>query len=205
MSFLSKLFRKDNGTGATTRNGYLDSHGYYLAMEKKRSVFANNHSAPQLPYAVADIIMNKIDKDMACCVRWDIMTYRWALHTFKRTSSCRIAMRKKSESGHRHFVRDGEQTPEQLQSYTQEHLKKFDLVFFDGPGKRDEVELVLPMLKDNAVVLMSDDFNDGYDFDSALAKFQAAGFKALTISNPAPVFHELTTAILYRADNFLGL
>ena len=142
---------------------------------------------------------------MSCYVRWDIMTYRWALHTFKRTSSCRISMRKKSESGHRHFVRDGEQTPEQIISYTQEHLKKFDLLFYDGPGKRDEVEQILPMLKDNAVVLMIDDFNDGYDFDSALEKFQAAGFKALKITNPAPVFHELTGAILYRQDNILDI
>ena len=200
-----KLFGKKNLLGATARNSYLDNHGYYLAMQKKKAVFANNHSAPQLPYAIADILLQKVSKEMSCYVRWDIMTYRWALHTFKRTSSCRITMRKKSESGHRHFVRDGEQTPEQLAAYTKEHPQKFDLLFYDGPGKRDEFDNILPMLKANAVVFLTDDFNDGYDFDSTVEKFKSSGFKALIITNPAPVFHELTAAVIYREDNFLGL
>ena len=199
------MFKRNSAVGPTTRNSYLDDHGYYLAMEKKKSVFANEHSAPQLPYAMADILFSKISKEQACSVRWDIYTYRWALHTFRRTSSCRIAIRKKSSSGHRHFVRDGEQSAEQLAEFTQTHLKKFDLVIFDGPDKAEEVENIIPTLTDSGVVAMVDDFSDGYDFETALSKFHAAGFRSLIIKNPAPLFHELTGAIIYRDDNFLGL
>ena len=119
-----KLFGKKNPLGVTARNSYLDNHGYYLAMEKHRCIKADEHSAPQIPYVLFDLLNSKIEKSMACCVRWDIYTYRWGLHTFKRTSSCRIALKKKDSGGHRHFVRDGEQSAEQLQSTTMDPEKR---------------------------------------------------------------------------------
>lgn len=200
-----KLFGKKNPLGVTARNSYLDNHGYYLAMEKHRCIKADEHSAPQIPYVLFDLLNSKIEKSMACCVRWDIYTYRWGLHTFKRTSSCRIALKKKDSGGHRHFVRDGEQSAEQLQSYTDEHLNKFDLIFFDGPDKKDEVKYITPMLKNSGIVIMTDDFSDEYDYESALEQFKAAGYKALCINNPAPLFHEMHAALIYKDGNFLGL
>lgn len=199
-----KLFGRGNDNGVTTRNGYLDTRGYYLAMEKKRSVGANNHSAPHLPYAITDIINQCLSKENTLFVRWDIYSYRWGLHTFKHTSSSRIKL-KKTDNNHRHFVRDGEKSLEELQNYCEEHRSKFDLVIFDGPDKRTEVELIKPMLKAASVVVLVDDFSDEYDFEQTVEAFKADGFKALVITNPAPLAHSMKGAIIYRNDNILGI
>ena len=137
---LFRFFRK-NPQGATTRNAYLDEHGYYLAQEKKKPVRADGHSAPVLPYAVFDLLSGKLEKNFNAFIRWDIYSYRWAMHTFKHTSSCRISFKKKAGSEHRHFVRDGEKKLEELIQYSKDHEKRFDLILFDGPEKSESVSL----------------------------------------------------------------
>ena len=85
------------------------------------------------------------------------------------------------------------------------NLNKFDLFFFDGPDKAEEVKYIIPMLKESGVVILTDDFTDEYDFETAVQQFKDAGFKALCINNPAPCFHTLNAAVLYREKNFLEL
>ena len=199
------IFRKKRFHGATSRNGYLDDHGYYLSMDEKKSLSTNHHSALQLPYAISDLICRANCRDLCCYVRWSIYSYRWALHNFKHTSSNRISMRKKSSTGHRHFVRDSDLTRDMIKDYADEHQKRFDLMIFDGPGKHDFADFVPGMLTDSGVVVMVDDFSDPYDFETALEKIRQANFKVLLINNPAPLFHNLPGAIIYRDGNFLGI
>ena len=201
---LFDFFRK-NPQGATLRNAYLDEHGYYLAQEKKKPLRADGHSTPVIPYVVFDLLKNKLDKDFSAFIRWDIYSYRWALHTFKHTSSCRIGLKKKSNGNHRHFVRDGEKTIEELTQYSHEHEKRFDLILFDGPEKNESASLICSMIKDSGVIVMTDDFNDPYDFEQALEQCSKAGFKSLKLTNPAPMFDSLTAAVLYKPDNFLNI
>ena len=205
MFSLFRLFGKKNDMGVTTRNAYLDSHGYYLAQAQRKPIRANGHSAPIIPYALYDLLADKITKEFSIFVRWDIYSYRWALHTFQHTSSCRIKLKKKSDSGHRHFVRDGEKTLEELRSYSKDHENRFELILFDGPEKNEVAPLMIPMLKANGVIVMTDDFNDPYDFDRALKQFVQAGFKTLMITNPAPMFDTLNGALIYKPGCFVDL
>ena len=198
------LFRK-NPQGATLRNGYLDEHGYYLAQAKKKPLHANGHSMPVIPYVVFDLLNDKLNKDFNTFIRWDIYSYRWALHTFKHSSSCRISLKKKSGSNHRHFVRDGEKTIEELTQYSKDHENRFDLILFDGPEKSGSASLICSMLKNSGIIVITDDFNDPYDFGQALAQCTACGFKSLKVTNPAPMFDSLTAAVLYKPDNFMNL
>ena len=199
------FFKNRRSVGKTIRNGYLDSHGFYLAMEKRKAVQLNEHCAPLMPYAIADILQPKLDKSMTVFIRWSIATYRWSLHTFQHTSSSRIGFKKKNKSNHRHFVRNEEKTLEELQQYTNEHLKEFELIFLDGPDKAEEVALLLPMLKENGIVVAVDDFVDPYNYEQTLEAFKAAGFKVLQLTNPAPMFDTLSGAIIYKDDNWLDL
>ena len=100
---------------------------------------------------------------------------------------------------------DPDASLEELQNYCEEHRSKFDLVIFDGPDKRTEVELIKPMLKAASVVVLVDDFSDEYDFERTVEAFKADGFKALVITNPAPLAHSMKGAIIYRNDNILGI
>ena len=202
---LDKLFHRRRSYGKTVRNGYLDEHGYYLARAKRKPLSRNGHSAANLPYAVADLIKSKLKKDCSAYIRWDIFSYRWALRHCDHTASCRISMQRKNSYSHRHFVRTGDQSKEALENYTLDHANKFDLIIFDGPGKAAEAALILPMLKNNGVVIVVDDFDDPYDFSQTLDFFRQQNMKTLVLCNPSPMHDALNSAIVYRAENFLDL
>lgn len=204
MFSISEIFRRRSHSGRTIRNSYLDNHGYYKSEEDRKPISRNGHSAPAIPYAVTDLLESKLNKEMSIFVRWDIYSYRWALHRGGHASSCCVKLKKKSSSGHRHFVRNSSVSAEELAAFSSDHQHSFDLMIFDGPDKHKEVPVILNMLAPRGIVIMTDDFSDPYDFDRALEQFTQAGFKSFQITNPAPLFHELTAAVLYRAENFVG-
>ena len=204
MFSIAKIFGRRNHNGKTIRNGYLDNHGYYKSFEEHKPISRSSHSAPLMPYAVTDLLESKLSREMNIFVRWDIYTYRWALHRGGHASSCCVSLKKKSASGHRHFVRNSNLTDEEMLSYSQDHQHSFDLLIFDGPDKHKAVPQIMEMAAPGGIVVVTDDYSDPYDFERTLEQFAQAGFKSIQITNPAPLHDELTAAILYKADNFCG-
>ncbi len=200
---LKNLFR--NRSGRTARNRYLDVHGWYLSRDRNKAMTLDTHSAPLLPYSLADLLEERLRQTHQAFVRQDMHTYRWLLYRVSRVSSANVAMHRVGNSRKGRFERNEDFSPEALTEYMTAHMACFDLMLFDGPAKLPSAEVMLKGLAPGGVMVLINNDRDEYDFGKTRDFFAAKGFRAIMFRNPAPLYQELTAVLLYRPGNGFGI